>query len=241
MPPLIALVSYRLEVGRIRGWRAGGYAVPDRYIEALGRAGARAAILPPSGSAPEVGAEEILAPFDGLLLVGGGDIEPRRFGEEPHPTVWGLEPDRDDLELELLREADRVAMPTLAICRGAQALNVAFGGTLLQHLPDIEGTIAHGAPDRETPPLHDVRLEPGSRIAEAVGVETLSCSSHHHQGVGRLGGGLVATGWSDDGLIEALERHAGWMVGTQWHPEDTASDDAAQQRIFDTFVGLAAS
>ncbi len=232
--PVIAIPAYHLAPGRVARWLVGGYGVPESYVECVRRAGARAVLLT---MPDEADPSEILGPFDGLLLVGGGDVEPERYGRQPHGTVYGLEPDRDELEIALIREADRVGMPTLAICRGAQVLNVAFGGTLIQHLPEVPGVIEHGTPSGEDQRTHDVRLEPESRIARAVGTTSVSCSTHHHQGIDRLGDGLVATGWSEDGLVEAIERETGWMLGAQWHPEDTATDDPAQQALFDVLVG----
>jgi putative glutamine amidotransferase len=121
-----------------------------------------------------------------------------------------------------------------------QVMNVAFGGTLIQHLPDDPRYQPHGTPSGEDELLHEVRLESGSRIARATGTETLTCSSHHHQGVDRLGAGLRATGHAPDGLVEAIEREGGgWMVGVQWHPEDTAATDPAQQALFDALVAAA--
>jgi putative glutamine amidotransferase len=220
--PEIALVAYHLRPGRVSMWMVGGYGVPENYVDAVRRAGARATlILPGDDRTPG----DLLDRFDGLLLVGGGDVEPGRYGRQAVETIYGVEPDRDAFEIDLLREADRRSMPTLCICRGMQVLNVAFGGTLVQHLPDDDRFMPHGTP-----------LAPGSRIAAAASSEVVTCSSHHHQGVDRLGDGLVATGWSEDGLVEAIERESGWMVGPQWHPEDTAERDPAQQGLFDELV-----
>jgi putative glutamine amidotransferase len=202
-------------------------------VDAVRRAGARATlILPGDDRTPG----DLLDRFDGLLLVGGGDVEPGRYGRQAVETIYGVEPDRDAFEIDLLREADRRSMPTLCICRGMQVLNVAFGGTLVQHLPDDDRFMPHGTPSGADELLHDVKLAPGSRIAAAASSEVVTCSSHHHQGVDRLGDGLVATGWSEDGLVEAIERESGWMVGPQWHPEDTAERDPAQQGLFDELV-----
>jgi gamma-glutamyl-gamma-aminobutyrate hydrolase PuuD len=183
------------------------------------------------------GAEELLGPFDALVLVGGGDVEPRHYGQTPGDHVYGLEPDRDELEIALLHAADRTGVPALCICRGMQVMNVAFGGTLLQHLPALEGLLEHGVPVDDTVSTHDVRVAPGSRLASSTGAEVLSCSSHHHQAVDRVGDGLTATGWSPDGLVEAIEREGeGWILGVQWHPEDTAAEDGSQQALFDALV-----
>lgn len=234
--PQVAVVAYHLPPGRVSYWQVGGFGVPENYVDAVRRAGGRPALVLPGDDTPP---EELLKRFDALLLVGGGDVDPARYGHEPHATVYGLEPDRDDLETELLQTADRTGLPTLAICRGMQVMNVAFGGTLIQHLPDLDAYLPHGTPSGRDHLAHDVKAAPGSRLAEAAGAEVLTCSTHHHQGVDRLGEGLAATGWSEDGLVEAVERDGGWMLGVQWHPEDTASEDPRQQALFDALVGRA--
>jgi len=236
--PQVAVVAYHLSPGRVSYWQVGGFGVPENYVDAVRRAGGRPALVLPGDDTPP---EELLKPFDALLLVGGGDVDPARYGQEPHATIYGLEPDRDDLEIELLREADRTGMPTLAICRGMQVMNVAFGGTLIQHLPDHDAYLPHGTPSGRDHLAHDVKAAPGCRLAEAAGAEVLTCSTHHHQGVDRLGEGLAPTGWSEDGLMEAIERDGRWMLGVQWHPEDTASEDPKQQALFDALVGKARS
>lgn len=233
--PQIAVVAYHLRPGRVAMWLVGGYAVPENYIQAIRRGGGRPALLLPGDDTPPA---ELLAAFDGLVLVGGGDVDPRSFGQEPHTSVYGLEPDRDRFEIDLLLEADRTGTPTLAICRGMQVMNVAFGGALIQHLPD-HGYLGHGTPSGEDARTHAVDVAPGSALALATKVERLTCSTHHHQGVDRLGRGLVPSAWSEDGLVEAIEREAGWMLGVQWHPEDTAAEDGAQQALFDAFVARA--
>jgi putative glutamine amidotransferase len=132
-------------------------------------------------------------------------------------------------------------MPTLAVCRGIQLVNVAFGGTLHQHLADREGVLAHGVPAGGIPGCHEVTLAPGSRVAKACGGAGAigACTSVHHQGIAAVGDGLVATGWSDDGLVEALELPTDddrWLLAVQWHPEMTAADDPVQQGLFDAFA-----
>lgn len=240
--PLIALAAYHLAPGRVARWPEGGYGVPDPYVEALRRARARIAIVAPG---EEGEPEEILSPFDGLVLVGGGDVDPSLYGQEPGEHNYGLEPDRDELEIAFLHAADRVSLPTLCICRGAQVMNVAFGGTLHQHLPGMAGMADHGSAVADAITRHDVRVARDSLLLATTGVEALSCSSHHHQGIDRLGEGLVATGWSEDGLVEAVERKVldpytdVWMLGVQWHPEDTASRDPSQQALFDGLTILA--
>jgi len=237
--PLVAVPAYHLGAGRVSRWAGGGYAVPEAYIHAMRRAGARCAVLPPGGL--DVAAAEVLAPFDGLLLVGGGDVDPARYRADRHADVYGVEPERDELEVALARQAVSGGVPTLAVCRGIQLVNVAFGGTLHQHLPDCEGLVPHGVPASGSPGSHDVKVAPGSRLAKACGGAAAvgACTSVHHQGIAALGDGLVATGWSEDGLVEALELPADddrWLLAVQWHPEMTAADDPVQQGVFDAFA-----
>jgi putative glutamine amidotransferase len=242
--PLIAVVAYHLDGTRVARWPEGGYGVPSLYLDALRRAGARTAILAPGEDGDP---EEILEPFDALLLVGGGDIDPARYGGTSNEHVYGVEPDRDEAEIELLHAADRIAMPTLCICRGIQIMNVAFGGTLHGHLPDVPGLQVHGVPLDQSQTIHDVKAEPGSRLAAVTASASLACLSHHHQGIDRLGEGVVVSGRTEDGLIEAIERivpdpgdpRQTWMLGVQWHPEETAEHDPAQQTLFDALVLLA--
>jgi putative glutamine amidotransferase len=242
---LIAVVAYHLDEQRVSRWPAGGFGVPAPYIGALRRAGARTAILAPGEPGD---AAELLEPFDGLLLVGGGDVDPSAYGAAPDAAHdYGIERDRDAFEIALLREADRIALPTLCICRGMQVMNVAFGGTLIQHLPDLPGLIEHGVPLEGTQTLHDVRPAPGTFLSATTKTPVLACASHHHQGIDRLGEGLSVTGRSADGLVEGIERSprepeiedSAWMVGVQWHPEETASGDPAQQTLFDGLSLLA--
>ena len=242
--PLIAVIAYHLAGDRVARWPEGGYGVPAPYLDALRRAGARTAIVAPG----ELGTpEQILEPFDGLLLVGGGDIDPSRYGGGSNDHLYGIEPDRDGFEIALLRAADRLAMPALCICRGMQVMNVAFGGTLHQHLPDLPGLIEHGVPMEGIQTIHEVSVEAGSRLAATTASGPLASASHHHQGVDRIGEGLTVTGRSEDGLVEAIERivpdqhdeRAAWMLGVQWHPEETAEHDPAQQALFDGLVRLA--
>jgi putative glutamine amidotransferase len=233
MTPEIGIVAYHLRPGRVTSWGVGGYGVPENYVDALRRAGAYAALLLPGDDRTP---DELLDRLDALMLVGGGDVVPERYGREAVDEVYGLEPDRDDFEIALLLRAVERDVPTLCICRGMQVMNVAFGGDLVQHLPADDRFMTHGVPSEAESLLHDVKLLAGSRIAEAAGSEVVSSSSHHHQGVDRLGDGLVATGWTEDGLIEAIESERGWMIGAQWHPEDTAASDPAQQGLFDALV-----
>ncbi len=243
--PLVAVIAYRLAHDRVARWPQGGYGVPAPYIDALRRADARTAIVSP-GEPGEP--EEILGPFDGLMLVGGGDVDPSRYGAESDRTHnYGMEPDRDAFETALLLAAERMRVPVLCICRGMQVMNVAYGGTLHQHLPDMPGLLRHGVPVEGSETLHPVTPEPTSYLAAITKSGDLACSSHHHQGVDRVGDGLRVTGRSPDGLVEAIELAVDgpnptlepWIVGVQWHPEETADTDPAQQSLFDALVLLA--
>jgi putative glutamine amidotransferase len=205
------------------------------YVHAVQRAGAIALVLPPDEAAAE-NASDWLERFDALLLAGGADIDPDTYGAERAPETVGTWPERDRFEVALAGAALEREMPVLGICRGMELLNVARGGTLVQHLPDIVGHERH----RTKPGIfdeHAVRLEPGSLAARAAGGELNSVKSHHHQGVDRLGDGLVATGWAvDDEVIEAIEMPGrdGFALGVLWHPEEDG-----ESRVIESLVEAA--
>jgi putative glutamine amidotransferase len=234
--PLVAVPAYHLRPGRVAGWRVGAFAVGEDYVDALRRADVWPVIIP----GPVLGhPEDVLAPFCGLMLAGGGDVDPERYGAQTHPCTYGIDPDRDDLELALIAAALASGLPVLAICRGVQVLNVACGGTLRQHLPEAIGPVVHGDPTRDMWVSHDVEIAQGSRLAAVLGAGRLrGCASHHHQGIERFGEGLEPVAWSDDGLVEAVEPDRGpaWVIAVQWHPEVTAAEDKAQQALFDAFA-----
>jgi putative glutamine amidotransferase len=235
-PPLVAVPAYLLRAGRVRGWADSASAVPDAYTDALRRAGLRPVMLAP---AERGSAAEILEPFAGLVLLGGGDVDPARYGGPAHPAIYGVESERDELELSLAGAAVHGGLPLLAICRGLQVLDVALGGTLVPHLPDRADLAEHGRPSTAGgAAVHDVLIDHGSRLAAAVGGRWLSdCVSIHHQAVDRLAEPLVVTARSGDGVIEAVETAPGgdWLLAVQWHPERTAAVDRRQQAIFDAF------
>jgi putative glutamine amidotransferase len=200
-----------------------GYEVtlaPRGYVQAVQRAGGVAIVLPPDRVAvadPDI----LLDRVDALILAGGADIDPAGYGAEPHPETKGTWPDRDAFELALARRALARDMPVLGICRGMQLLNVALGGTLVQHLPEALGSEAHRT-IAGTFSEHHVRLEPDSLACAAAGVESFVVWSHHHQGVEDLGTGLKVTGWAaDDDLPEAIELPGKrFALGVIWHPEE---------------------
>ncbi len=196
-------------------------ALGQRYISAIRAAGGLPFLIP--GDTPPEEAPALLAALDGLLLTGGGDIAPQRYGGEPHPAVYGLRPSRDALEIALVREAITRGKPFLGICRGVQVLNVALGGTLYEDLPSqYPHALRHRSDDKTEREMlaHGVRLAAGSRLARLFGTEHLEVNSLHHQGVRDVASGLQATAWADDGLVEALEvpGHP-FGLAVQWHPE----------------------
>jgi putative glutamine amidotransferase len=201
------------------------------YVEAVWRAGGNEAIVAPRIVTESV-VDDLLSRVDGLVLVGGGDIDPARYGQQPHPSVYDVFVEADELELTLARRAVALGVPTLAICRGMQVLNVALGGTLQQHLDHDDLIEAH-----RTARTHPVDVAAGTRLA-AVSTEMDACWSFHHQVVDQLGDGLMVSAKSADGLIEAIEPTdaAAWVVAVQWHPERNAAEDEQQQALFDELI-----
>jgi putative glutamine amidotransferase len=218
--PIIGLCT-ALERAQWSVWDQQAALIPTSYLAAVRRAGGMAVLLAPD---PELIEEpdEALDVVDGLVLIGGADIDPASYGAEPDPETVGTVPERDAFEIALTRRAIERGIPLLGICRGMQLLNVARGGTLHQHLPEQFGHHEHlrerGSFDGAD---HDVRLTPGSVAARAAGEELHGTKSHHHQGVDRLGDGLVVTGVATlDGLPEAIELPGdAFALGVQWHPE----------------------
>jgi putative glutamine amidotransferase len=202
-------------------WNQPAALLPFAYITAIQRAGGLALMIPPDpGSVNDP--DEVLDRLDGLILAGGNDLDPASYGAEPHPATNGIVPERDRVEISLARRAVALDMPLLGICRGMQLLNVALGGTLLQHLPEKFGHQEHRRiPGSFAGSDHDVRLETGSLAALAAGEHLHGTKSHHHQGVDQIGDGLAVTGVSTlDDLAEAIEapEHR-FVLGVQWHPE----------------------
>lgn len=240
----IAVVAYELPQAATPGRPAGHVAISERYVQSLHRAGARVIMLPAITGAPACPPEEVLVGADGLMLIGGGDLDPSRYGQDAHPRSYGFNDFRDDMELELARYALSNGLPLLAICRGCQVVNVARGGTLHQHVSDHPGydDDMHGRPHDLFLGQHSVEIAAGSHLAAAVGgLHAARCTSAHHQSVDSIGQGLRVTGWAPDGCIEAIEPVAPhpFALAVQWHPEMTAGQDPEQQVLFDAFVAAA--
>ena len=227
--PLIGLTTYA-EVQRYGAGEMPSVSLPLRYVQAVNASGGRAVLIPSDD--PGV---DVLDHLDGLLLTGGSDVEPSRYGETPHETVV-TRPERDAAELLLLAAALDRDLPVLGVCRGLQVMTVAYGGRLHQHLPDVLGSQRHRPTGEARYGAHAVRVEPGTLSHKVLG-EELSVNSFHHQGIADPGR-LKVTGWCvEDGLIEVAEDPAHrFVLGVQWHPEDT--DD---RRLFAALVEAASA
>jgi len=231
--PIVGVTCYR-SPARWGPWDRPADLVPVTYVESLARAGVRAVILPPDPVDAEV-----LDRLDGLVLAGGSDVDPARYGAVPHPTTDPPARERDAGELVMYRGARLRGLPVLGICRGLQLMVVAEGGSLHQQLPDLSGTILHRpGPGRFVD--HGATFAAGSVAATAVGAEHATVNSSHHQAVDDPGR-LTITGWADDGTVEAAEDPmAEFVLGVQWHPEETP-DDPVSDHLFAAFAQAAAA
>jgi putative glutamine amidotransferase len=212
------------------------------YVEGVAGAGGVPVVLPPTGD--EGAAEAMIHSLDGLLLSGGSDLDPGYYGEEPLPELGITLPERDAFETVLVGQALRRGIPIFGICRGMQVLNVALGGTLYQDLPSQwEGDVLeHRLDTPKWQPTHEVRVTDGSYLAEIMGREVVKVNSYHHQGIKDLAEGLLATGCSSDGVIEAVEAEdvsERWLLGVQWHAEAMRGAGPQQESLFEAHVSAA--
>lgn len=223
--PLIAVPAMRSP--KVAGLRRSGVVVAERIAESIYRAGGEPLSL---FGGDESEADGRFGAFDGAVLPGGRDVDPRLYTDEPrHPRTDEPDEIQDAADIAAAGAVISVGLPTLAICRGFQVLNVALGGTLVQHLePD---PIDHANNE-----LHEVDLQPGSRVAQAMGSTVVAVSSYHHQAVARIGADLVVVGRAGDGCVEVFEHVTAPVMGVQWHPEDNAQEAPEQQALFDFVV-----
>jgi putative glutamine amidotransferase len=223
--PVVGITTYVVPAS-FGVWQLDAALVPYDYVRAVERAGGRPLLVPPSTD----GVEETLDSVDGLIFSGGSDLDPGLYGQDAHPETKDVVRARDDAELALLRAALERDLPVLAICRGSQVLNVALGGDLVQHLPDVVDDEKH----KQTPGVfadHDVDLVQDERLYPVLG-ESVSVKSHHHQGLGKLGAGLRVAAHAGDGTVEAVwDPSRRFAVGVLWHPE--AGED---MRLFEELV-----
>jgi putative glutamine amidotransferase len=224
--PLVVIVGRQSD--EAQGVRGKPFAAGQAYFRAVERAGGIPLMLPPiPGLIDDV--PSLLRRVDAVVFHGGGDIDPRRYGQEAtEESLYGIVPEHDAMELAMVTAAIEADKPVLAICRGLQILNVALGGTLVQDIGSEDHWLRYTT----------VELDAGSRIAKAMGTETPArCHCVHHQALDRLGDGLRVVGQHAGGLVHAVELDgARWIVGTQWHPEDSASEDPQQQGLFDDLI-----
>lgn len=226
--PVIGITCY-VEPAAFTVWRMPAALLPYNYVEHVVRAGGQPVLLPPAGEPAQ-----LVERLDGLIVAGGGDIDPARYGERPHEKTGYIREFRDDAEFALVGAALDAGLPFLGVCRGLQVLNVALGGTLHQHLPDVVGHAGHSPAPGEFGHL-PVTAAPGSRLAEVLGDGEIDAAHYHHQAACELGDGLVACATSEDGTVEAVEL-AGhpFALAVQWHPEA-----GPESHLFDALVAAA--
>jgi putative glutamine amidotransferase len=227
-PPLVGITAY----GREAGPRGEQFSLPTAYVESVRAAGGLPMLIPPSAGPVEA----VLESVDALVFAGGGDIDPELSGAA-HETNYAVDGERDRFELALLEAALLAEVPTLAICRGLQLLNVARGGSLHAHLPDVFGEAIDHRVEPLDPVPHDVTLEADVPLAELYGTGALRIASWHHQAVDRLGEGLRPVAFAPDGVVEALELlGAPWLLAVQWHPELQQEPGSPQRLLFAELV-----
>ncbi|MET0699050.1 MAG: gamma-glutamyl-gamma-aminobutyrate hydrolase family protein [Mycobacterium sp.] len=232
--PLVGLTTY-LQQAQTGVWDVRASFLPAIYIDGVTMAGGIPLLLPPQPVDAEI-AGRVLDGLDGLVITGGRDVDPATYGQQPHPTTDAPAPDRDAWEFTLVHEALRRGLPVLGICRGTQVLNVALGGTLHQHLPEVIGHTGHQAGNAVFN-TSSITTVPGTRLAGVIG-ESTEAQCYHHQAIAELGKGLLASAWDADGVIEGVEIPGDtFVLGVQWHPEQKLDD----LRLFAAVVGAAAS
>lgn len=211
----------------------GDYHLPAVYVAAVRRAGGLPVLLPPDAEE----AATVCSRMDGIILSGGGDMDPKYYGGADHPEIYNINRERDEGEFRLSESVMKQRVPTLAICRGVQILNVFLGGTVHEHLPDVYGEkILHRVPPRN-PCSHLVEIARGCKLAAIMQRSEVEIVSWHHQSIKEPAGEMVVTAHSGDGVIEAVEIDSHpWLVGVQWHPELSAAENPLQQRLFDVLV-----
>lgn len=239
MTPLIGLTT-RLRTLATSGGEVDNHTLNHTYTDSVVRAGGTPIMLAPV-PAPMI--PGLLDRVDGLVLTGGGDVDPTRYGGTEHASMYGIDFDRDAFELDLVHEAAVRHMPVLAICRGLQVVNVAFGGTLIEDIPTEVGSTHHSVRGAEVYNGHQrVKVEDSCRVGLVVGTSDLMVNSIHHQAVRQLAEPLRAVAWADDGVVEAVEHeNAAWpLLAVQWHPEYLGdNDDDASHRLFDALISAA--
>lgn len=233
-PPLIGITSY-LEQAQTGVWNVRASFLPQVYLNAVTDAGGIAIVLPPQPVSPQIAAS-IVASLDGIILSGGADIDPARYGQQPHERTAPPREDRDAFESALLKAALEADLPFLGICRGAQLLNVELGGSLVQHLPDLVGDNRYQLGDGVFNPI-DVEVDSGSRIADVLGENrTARAHLYHHQSIDTIGAGLTVTSRTADGVPQSIELAAvPFGIAVQWHPEENPQD----RRLFEGLVAAA--
>jgi putative glutamine amidotransferase len=239
MPPIIGLsTGGRIENDFTGDYYQSFYYIPSLYIESVRRAGGIPVLLPPN-AADEL--ETLLPRLDGLIITGGADIDPKHYqGNSQHPKLTKIDHERDSSELALIRVWSKTDKPMLCVCRGMQVLNVAFGGTMHEHIPDVREKDIHRSADGLWA-IHEISVDENSRLAKVMGTNKVETYSGHHQAVKAIGQGLCVVAQAPDGIVEALEHEQHpWLLGVQWHPEKSAATDPTQQGIFDAFVKTAA-
>ena len=229
--PIIGITTYARDEGNL-------FKLPATYADAVRQAGGIPVLLPVG----ETKFPPLLSALAGLILSGGGDVDPKRYHGVDHDTVYGVDRQRDEMEIALVKVAIEADVPLLAICRGMQILNVALGGTLHVHLPEVVGeTVLHRRAPREFGP-HPVAIAPQSRLHDLMGQLEISPMSSHHQALREVAPSLKVAAHAPDGIIEAVELPShSWLYGVQWHPEITASEDPSQHRLFAGLVHAAAT